>query len=242
MELFSCPKKIKLVVSCEHASHYIPVEYSELFVTHTKLLLTHEGYDIGAVAVARSLREIADDYCEANFSRLVVDLNRSTSHLKLFSLATKLLSKQQRELILEHYYYPYRKIVYNKVSDLITAGYCVVHLSVHSFTPVLNGQVRHTDIGLLYDPKRSYEVGFAHAYKQQLAKLSPELHIRFNYPYLGTSDGLANFLRTAFSNTEYLGIELEVNQKFFQNPNLNNLPLQHNIRLAMANFLALHRL
>lgn len=239
MELFSSPKKIKLVVSCEHASHYIPVEYSDLFVAHTKLLLTHEGYDIGAVSIARSLRDLANDYIEADFSRLVVDLNRSTSHPKLFSRITKPLLKQQRELILERYYYPYRKAMYNQVSDLITGGYCVVHLSIHSFTPVLNGQQRHADIGLLYDPKRAYEVGFAHGYKQQLAKLSPELHIRFNYPYLGTSDGLANFLRTAFTSTEYLGIELELNQKFFQDVNLTNLPLQHNLRFALANFLAL---
>jgi hypothetical protein len=36
--------------------------------------------------------------------------------------------------------------------------------------------------------------------------------VRRNYPYLGVGDGLRTALRGVFSEEEYIGIELEVNQ------------------------------
>ena len=40
------------------------------------------------------------------------------------------------------------------------------------------------------------------------------LVIKFNEPYKGTDDGFTTYLRTKFSDDEYLGIEIEVNQKY----------------------------
>ena len=45
---------------------------------------------------------------------------------------------------------------------------------------------------------------------------NPELKIRFNYPYLGKADGFTTYLRKIFPEN-YIGIELEVNQKFVNN-------------------------
>lgn len=88
----------------------------------------------------------------------------------------------------------------------------VFHLSVHSFTPTLDGEVREAEIGLLYDPARPREVRWANAWADALTTCAPEWRIRHNYPYLGTDDGHATQLRTQVAVEVYAGIELEVNQ------------------------------
>jgi len=91
----------------------------------------------------------------------------------------------------------------------------IVHLGIHSFTPVLNGKVRNTDIGILYDPARPQERAYAQVIKDEIKRLYPAMKVRFNYPYKGTSDGLTTTLRKKFG-PRYVGIEIEINQKFFK--------------------------
>src|SRR5690606_17137901 len=79
--------------------------------------------------------------------------------------------------------------------------------------PKLHGKVRQTEIGLLYDPQRAREKRFCQAWRKSLIAHSPDLRVRKNYPYLGTSDGFTTYLRTKFTDSQYAGIELEVNQK-----------------------------
>jgi predicted N-formylglutamate amidohydrolase len=99
----------------------------------------------------------------------------------------------------------------------------VLHLSVHSFTPKLNGEVRNADVGILYDPRRLAEREVCTRWKGTLLaltatshdngyKLQSDCRIRMNYPYRGASDGLTTALRRVFPARDYLGIELEVNQ------------------------------
>jgi predicted N-formylglutamate amidohydrolase len=85
---------------------------------------------------------------------------------------------------------------------------------VHSFTPVLHGNVRTADMGLLYDPLRKSEAAFCVLWQMALRKLGPDLKVRRNYPYLGTADGLTAYLRDCFPDSSYLGVELEVNQLY----------------------------
>ena len=88
----------------------------------------------------------------------------------------------------------------------------VIHIAVHSFTPVLDGITRQADVGLLYDPARSPEKMLCSAWKNALRELAPELRVRRNYPYAGRADGLASHLRRRFQEHEYIGVELELNQ------------------------------
>ena len=89
----------------------------------------------------------------------------------------------------------------------------MIHVSSHSFTPRLNGQVRTADVGLLYDPARPGEVDICARWKAALRETAPALRIRRNYPYAGKGDGLTSHLRRRFSRRAYVGMELEVNQK-----------------------------
>jgi predicted N-formylglutamate amidohydrolase len=88
----------------------------------------------------------------------------------------------------------------------------VLHLAVHSFTPVWAGQERNADIGLLYDPRRIQERRLCQRWQRLLGEVDSTLRVRRNYPYLGRADGLTTALRQEFAPTSYLGIELEVNQ------------------------------
>lgn len=146
-------------------------------------------------------------------SRLLVDLNRSFGHPKLFSEATKQASKAIRCEILARYYLPYRNQIEQAISEIIRKGGQIIHISSHSFTPVLNGEVRHGDVSLLYDPGRSKERNFCCRWQASLKAKALSLTIRRNYPYAGKADGLTTYLRRQFSPDVYMGIELEINQK-----------------------------
>ena len=85
-------------------------------------------------------------------SRLLIDLNRSIGHPQLCSAATRGAPRELRATIVERYYRPYRAEVERRVRRSVARGRRVIHVSSHSFTPVLDGSVRRADVGLLYDP------------------------------------------------------------------------------------------
>lgn len=202
---------MKLVLSCEHGGNKIPEQYSKYFKGKDKLLASHRGWDIGALSVAKSLSEhLKAPLFYATTSRLLVELNRSLHHPHLFSAITKLLSTCEKEEILKANYFPYRNKVKEHITSLIKNDEYVLHISVHSFTPELNGELRNTDIGLLYDPSSHAEKDFCLRWKEQI-KRSGLLRVRYNYPYRGTADGFTTYLRKQFPE-KYAGIELEINQ------------------------------
>ncbi len=95
----------------------------------------------------------------------------------------------------------------------LASGKRVIHLSSHSFTPELDGIVRAADVGLLYDPARAGEAALCREWRACLKSREPSLRVRRNYPYTGKSDGFAAYLRDRFGADEYIGIELEINQR-----------------------------
>lgn len=206
---------LKVLITCEHGGCRLPRGYQRLFSAHRKLLATHRGYDIGALPLAQRLaRRLKAPLIYSQVTRLLVDLNRSIGHRALFSNITRNLPGRDRSAILARYYEPYRVRVEEAIRAATGRHQTVFHLSVHTFTPMLEGMVRRADVGLLYDPGRSGEVALCRRWRKGLQQADGELRIRANYPYRGTADGLTTYLRTRFSAARYLGIELEVNQRF----------------------------
>ncbi len=205
---------LRLLLTCEHGGNNVPAAYTLLFKEHQQRLGSHEGYDIGAKELFLELEDLAQKSFCADTTRLLVELNRSLHHKQLFSSITRKLPEQEKQQILREHYKPYRERVESLVHDFIMAGRQVLHIAVHTFTPVLHDEERVGDIGLLYDPGRSTEQAFCREWKQQLQQLGPNLLVRYNYPYLGISDGFPTYLRRKFIERQYMGIELEVNQKY----------------------------
>jgi predicted N-formylglutamate amidohydrolase len=195
----------------------VPAPHEPLFSGHEHLLPTHRGWDPGALLLAREMakRFSAPLYFETT-TRLLVDLNRSVGTPDLHSEATRHLPLAERRAILERYYHPHRRRVDEAVAVIVATGDRVIHIASHSFTPELHGQVRTADIGLLYDPGRPGEVAFCTAWLAALKQRDPSLRLRRNYPYLGKSDGVAQVLRRRHPADRYLGVELEVNQRYVE--------------------------
>jgi predicted N-formylglutamate amidohydrolase len=204
----------RLLVSCEHGGNRVPAKYAPLFEGAEQVLATHRGYDLGALEVARAFgRRLAVEPFIATTTRLVVDLNRSPGNRNVFSAYTRSLPAEQRAAALAAHYWPYRNAVEGAVADAVSGGEAVLHVSAHSFTPVLRGEVRNCDVGFLYDPARRGEVRFVEAWYAALREAAPSLVLRRNYPYRGDSDSLVTHLRRRHGGRSYVGMELEINQK-----------------------------
>jgi predicted N-formylglutamate amidohydrolase len=152
----------------------------------------------------------------ATTTRLLVDLNRSIGHRQLFSEVTRSLSPAQRQEIIDRYYRPHRRSVESEVARHVTSGARVIHVAMHSFTPTLDGVQRRADVAWLYDPRRPGESAFSRAWMMDFARRAPGLRLRRNYPYRGRNDGLTAWLRKRHPDETYVGIELEVNQRFVE--------------------------
>ena len=209
------PSAPALLVTCEHGGNRIPAAYRSLFRDSQALLDSHRGYAPGALVMAKQLAsKLGGALVVSEVSRLLVDLNRSLGNPTIHGEAIWAASDQQRREIVERYYSPYREEAHRHVSEAVARGIGMVHISSHSFTPKLHGKVRNADIGLLYDPARASEVHLCELWKKSLAVCAPELKVRRNYPYAGKGDGLTRYLRRQFSTAEYVGIELEINQRY----------------------------
>lgn len=199
-----------LLVSCEHGGNRIPAAYRPFFAGRTATLDSHRGFDAGALQLAQALAGSLHGVLVASTtSRLLIDLNRSPHHRHLYSEVMQPASAAIRAAIFRRHYLPYRLRIERTVAAAIAAGNNVLHISCHSFTPILEGKPRRADIGLLYDPARPGEARFCRAWQKQLAA---QWHTRLNYPYRGNADGLTTHLRRRHAANRYRGIELEISQ------------------------------
>jgi predicted N-formylglutamate amidohydrolase len=207
------PARPRWLFTCEHGGHAVPPEYAELFQGQDEVLASHRGWDAGALQVFDAIAPaLADAAFSATTTRLLVDLNRSLHHPRVFSEITRPLPPATRREIVDRCWRPWREAVARTIAGWLAAGQAVRHVSVHSFTPELGGDIRNADIGLLYDPARLAERELCMRWQAMLAERG--WRVRRNYPYLGTADGHTSALRRHFG-MPYAGIELELNQALF---------------------------
>lgn len=206
--------KTALLFTCEHGGNRIPAPYRMALRGAAALLDTHRGWDPGALELARKLaRRFEAPLFACTVTRLVVDTNRSSGHPRRLSEYTRELPAVERARIVERYWEPHRREVATWVRGHLRRGRLVVQLSIHSFTPVWKGRRRDVDVGFLFDPRRPREAALADAWLEALRERDSSLVLRRNRPYRGDGDGLTTDLRTALGR-RYVGLELEINQRF----------------------------
>jgi predicted N-formylglutamate amidohydrolase len=202
-----------VVVTVEHGGNRVPTEYAELFRGREAMLDSHRGWDPGTRSLGHALSHgLGGRLVESDVTRLLVDLNRSPRNPRVFSELTRSLPRAERSDLLQRYHRPHWDRARAAISAALTDAGRVLHLAVHSFTPVLDGRPRRPDIALLYDPGRDTERSFAARWKDGLTSVS-EAVIGRNDPYRGSADGLTTALRHAYPPDRYVGIEVEVNQR-----------------------------
>jgi predicted N-formylglutamate amidohydrolase len=196
-----------LILSCEHGGNRLPARFRSLF--SSRFLDTHRGYDPGALELARDFaRATRAPLFYSTLSRLLVELNRPLGHAQVFS---KTVPTAARPELLKRYYVPYWQEIERAIRR---SKRRVLHVSFHSFTPKLRDERRTTDVGLLFDPARAPEVAFCRRWRDAILESAPRFHVRYNDPYDGTHPSVVASMREKFPARRYVGIQIEVNQKF----------------------------
>ncbi len=177
------------LLTCDHASNFIPRAFECLGVEETELS-RHIGYDIGIAEVTRGLAERLDAPAVlSHFSRLVVDPNRrpeARSSILEVSDHTPVpgnrdLTPAEREARLATFFQPYHNAVARMIASRRAMGIAPALLMMHSFTPSLDGVRRPWDVCMLSDRDRR----LADRLIEALA--GKGLKVGDNVPYSGTS-------------------------------------------------------
>jgi predicted N-formylglutamate amidohydrolase len=152
--------KAKVLLVCDHASNRIPRGMSNLGADES-VLNEHISHDIGAYAVLVQLSKKLDaPAITANYSRLVIDLNRSLSDASVIPEISdsiripgnQNLSKEDRAERVHCFYTPYRMAIDHAIQGFRERNIIPAFIAIHSFTPqMLGGDVRPWQIALLWD-------------------------------------------------------------------------------------------
>jgi len=154
VELVNADGGSSAVLVCDHASNRVPQQLGSLGLDDIQLA-DHIGWDPGAAEVARRLSTLLDaPLVLSGYSRLVIDCNRPL--LSVGSIAEQSdgvpvpgnrgLSLSERESRINELFRPYHEAI-DRLLDGRTRRPSLL-LSIHSFTPVLNGQPRPWHIGV----------------------------------------------------------------------------------------------
>jgi len=147
------------VLLCDHATNTIPTPL-QVSEEDRPWLRTHWAWDIGAAAITRELvrrRQLLAVL--STFSRLVCDPNRSADdptwirtqvegHPLSFN---QHLDDEERRRRKTTYHEPYHHLIDKVMQETQSLGGEVSVLSIHSFTPRLEGSERRMEVGVLYD-------------------------------------------------------------------------------------------
>jgi predicted N-formylglutamate amidohydrolase len=175
------------VFNCDHASGRIPDRYGHLGLDDA-VLGRHIAWDIGAADVTRRLSTHLDAVAVfSGFSRLLIDCNRQTDHPTLIPPISDgviipgnvNIATADRAARIERYFDPYHRALDGVLDSAVKARVPAL-VSVHSFTPIMNGYERPWHIGILWnrDPR------LAKALIAQL-RMNTDLEVGENEPYSG---------------------------------------------------------
>jgi len=204
----------RVVLVCEHASAFIPEHFDGLGLTD-KAAKSHIAWDIGALETAKHMAEKLDAPLVASeISRLVYDCNRSPDAIDAMPTASEIytipgnqnLSNQQKNERVEACYRPFEQLL----SDVLDrGGQQTVLVTMHSFSPVYNGEERAVEIGILSDD----DDRFAHAIMQ----VASGYDIRLDEPY-SKQDGVTHTLAHHAAPRGLLNVMLEIRSDLIATP------------------------
>ena len=147
------------LVLCDHASRAIPKSLNRLGLPELATW-QHVAWDIGAGELARGLAGMLDAPAVlAGYSRLVVDCNRRPDDPDAFRRVSDGreipgnagLDSEARRVRLAACFDPYHECIAALLAGLRRRQTTPLLVSVHTFTPVMNGRQRPWHVGVLWD-------------------------------------------------------------------------------------------
>ena len=178
----------RCLVVADHAGNAVPGSLQGLGLEQD-VFRQHIAVDIGSRALAARLAELlGSSLVLANYSRLVVDLNRHLDDPTAFIPESdgvvipgnQHLATAEKRRRADAIHRPYHSAIDNLIDDFIKQGGLPVIISVHSFTPVLAGVTRPWHIGVLWDKDPRIAGPLLAGLRQ-----NPELLVGDNEPYSG---------------------------------------------------------
>ena len=150
---------VPVLLVCDHASNRFPRSLGTMGLDYLDRV-SHVALDIGASAVAEALADnLGATTVLCQYSRLIVDCNRNLIDESAFLNygdgveipGNHSLQNHEKERRASEIYWPYHNAIKDQIVRLKKYGIKPVVISIHSFTPVINGEDRKWEIGVLWD-------------------------------------------------------------------------------------------
>ena len=148
-----------ILLVCDHASCRFPKALGDLGLDPFARRC-HLAIDIGAGSLTKRIAEsLGVTAVIAQYSRLVVDCNRQLMDPGAFLQygdgilvpGNRNLSQAEKDRRAEAIYWPYHNAIEEQIKRLRSIGPPPAFISIHSFTPVLDGIAREIQMGVLWD-------------------------------------------------------------------------------------------
>lgn len=201
-----------LVLVADHAFRDLPDEYGNLGLPPSEFE-RHIAYDIGIETLVRELAaRINAPAVMARFSRLLIDPNRGPDDPTLIRQlydgtiipGNYPLSPQERERRIKNFYEPYHDAVSAMIASVRSAfGAAPLVISLHSFTPFMQGQERPWHVGILWD--RDWR---AARFLLRMLRKEPGLVVGDNEPYDGALHGDTMYRHCTMAGLAHALIEI----------------------------------
>jgi len=152
-----------LLFVCDHASCRFPESLGDMGLDPFARRC-HLAIDIGAGSLTESLAgKTGATAVLAQYSRLIVDCNRQLMDPGAFLEygdgilvpGNRNLHQDEKDRRADAIYWPYHRAIDEQVKRLSALGSLPTFVSIHSFTPVLNGEARSWQVGVLWDKDRA---------------------------------------------------------------------------------------
>ena len=158
-EILNADALLPVLLVCDHASNRFPSSLGTMGLDYLDRV-SHISLDIGANAVAEILaNNLGATAVLCQYSRLIVDCNRELIDDSAFVEysdgvdipGNQNLQSNQKERRASEIYWPYHNAIKDQIVRLKKNGIDPIVISIHSFTPVMNGSDREWEIGVLWD-------------------------------------------------------------------------------------------
>ena len=148
-----------VLLVCDHASNRFPKSLGTMGLDYLDRV-SHITFDIGSRATTESLAKklnVTAILCQ--YSRLIIDCNRNLSDNSAYLdksdgidiPGNQNLNSIDKEIRESEIYWPYHNAIDAQISRLKRENPSPIIISIHSFTPVFNGNKREWEVGVLWD-------------------------------------------------------------------------------------------
>jgi predicted N-formylglutamate amidohydrolase len=158
-EILNADALLPVLLVCDHASNRFPRSLGTMGLDYLNRV-SHIALDIGAGAVAKALAEnLGATSVLCQYSRLIVDCNRALIDESTFLEhsdgvdvpGNHNLQISEKERRASEIYWPYHNAIKGQIVRLKKNEIEPIVISIHSFTPVINGNDREWEVGVLWD-------------------------------------------------------------------------------------------